>query len=263
MPGRALRAVLWTVGGLAVFWALIVNFLPGGHVAFDLLTFSPHMILRGQLWRFVTPGFLSPTGGPGSVSHILFTLVGLYFLSPTLESRWGAARFVRFLLASVTVGYVLAFLVHLLPLNIAVLHTAEAYGCGAAITAVAVAWARENADGVVRLFFVVPIKGSMLLWFTIGWCVLNVIFFDPSTEGLIAPFGGVIAGLGFGGTTSPLRTTYLRWKLAWLRRKTGGLSAAAMLETPLRRPGPSLRVIKGSLDDDPPRKDPRDKRYLN
>jgi membrane associated rhomboid family serine protease len=264
-PGRALRGVLWTVGGLAIFWALVVNFTTAGREAFDLFTFSPHLIMRGQLWRFFTAGLLSPTGGPGSVQHVLFTLAGLYFLSPSLEARWGSAKFIKFLLQAVVAGYVLAFAVDAIPLDIHVLHTSEAFGLGAAITAIAVAWSREHADGVVRLFFILPVKGSMLIWLTIGWCILNVIFHDPSTEGLIAPFGGVAVGLLSGGSTYSLRTQYLRWKLAWLRRKTGGMTAASMLEGPaLRRPGPSLRVIKGAKDDDPPhREPPKDKRYLN
>jgi len=264
-PGRALKGVLWGVFGLAVFWAVVVNYVPLGHEAFDLLTFSPHMILRGQLWRLFSAGLLSPPGGPGSVNHLFFTLLGLYFLSPDLESRWGSARFLKFLLWSILSAYTLAFLVDLVPMDLPILHTSRAYGLGPVIEAVAVAWSFEHANDTVRLFFFLPLRGVYLRWLALGLCVANMLFVDPPFEGFIAPFGGVAAGFLFAGKTSPIRTMYLQWKLARLRKKTGGLSAASMLEgSPLRRPGPSLRVIKGSLDDDPPRKDPpRDKRYLN
>jgi membrane associated rhomboid family serine protease len=257
--------VLWTVGGLAVFWAFMVNVVPGGKRLFELLVFSPEMVARGQIWRLFTAGLLSPPGGPGSVTHVLFTLLGLYFLSPPLESRWGSARYVRFVVSAVVTGYTLAFLVDRIPLDVHFLHTNTALGVGAAVIAIAVAWSRENAGSVVRLFFFLPIKGAMLLWITIGFCVLNVIFDDPAMEGFIAPFGGVLVGVLFGGSPSPLRAAYLRWKLSSLQKKSGGLSAAAMLEpTPLKRPPPALRVIRGSADDDPPRREPpRDKRYLN
>ncbi len=214
--------MLWTVGGLAVFWAAVVNLVPGGREAFDLLVFSPRQIMRGQLWRLFTAGLLSPPGGPGSITHVLFTLAGLYFLSPSLESRWGSSRYVKFLLGSVVAGFTLAFVVDALPINLHALHTPVAYGMGAAITAIAIAWSREHAEGVVRLFFVIPVKGSMLLWLTIAYSVAAIIFDDPSTEGFIAPFGGVVVGLLFGGSPSPLRALYLKWRLASLRRRSGG-----------------------------------------
>jgi hypothetical protein len=119
----------------------------------------------------------------------------------------------------------------------------------------------------VRLFFILPVKGRHFLWLTIAWCAAAVLFKDASTEGVVAPFGGVLAGLFFSGSPSALRTAYLNWKLASLRRRSGALSAQAML-TPTstkRRPGgPPLRVVQGGLDDDPPKREPpRDKRYLN
>ena len=96
-PGRVLRGVLWTVAALAVFWAVWVHWIPGGVEAFSLLVFSPSLFLHGQVWRLFTAGLLSPPSGPGAVSHLLFTLIGLYFLSPDLERRWGGLRFGVFL----------------------------------------------------------------------------------------------------------------------------------------------------------------------
>jgi len=115
--------------------------------------------------------------------------------------------------------------------------------------------------------FVIPVKGSQLLGLTVVWCVAAVIFADQPIEGVIAPFGGILAGLVLAGSPSPLRAAYLRWKLGSLRKKSGGLSAAAMLEPSVvrRRPGgPPLRVVQGGVSEDTPKREPpRDKRYLN
>jgi membrane associated rhomboid family serine protease len=46
-----------------------------------------------QLWRLVTYQFLH-----GPVMHILFNMLGLYFLGPTLERHWGSKKFLVFYL---------------------------------------------------------------------------------------------------------------------------------------------------------------------
>ncbi len=263
-PGKVLRGVMWLVAGLAILWAIIVHWVPGGDRAFLLLTFKPAAFMHGEFWRIFTAGLLSPPIGGEAVSHLFFTLLGLFFLSPDLERRWGGARFAWFLGTCLFAGFLLTAAIDGLPFGGALMHPGAVFGMGAAITGTAVAWSRENANLEVRLFFVLPVKGSQFLWLTVGWCVLEVIFQGGSTEGVVAPFGGILAGLAFGGSPSPLRAAYLRWKLASLRKRTGGLSAAAMLEPNVirRRPGPPLRVVSGGLDD--PKKDPpRDKRFLN
>jgi membrane associated rhomboid family serine protease len=264
-PGKVLRGVLWLVAALAIFWAVAVQWVPGGLAAFSALVFEPSLFLHGQLWRLFTAGLLSPPGGSGAVSHLLFVLVGLYFLSPDLERRWGGPRFAGFLVACLVAGNLLALIFGFLPFGGPLLHPSGIYGMAAAITGVAVAWSRENANLEVRLFFMLPVKGRQLLWLTIAYCVLAVLLADASTEGVVAPFGGVLAGVLFGGSPSLVRTAYLQWKLASLRKSAGGISAAAILDPTRRKAkGPSLRVVQGGVEDEvSKRQPPRDKRYLN
>jgi hypothetical protein len=87
-------------------------------------------------------------------------------------------------------------------------------------------------------------------------------------EGVVAPFGGVAAGLLFSGTPSPLRRAWLHLKLAVLRHRSGSVSAQDLIapKTPKRsRSGaPPLRVVSGGLEDVlKKRTPPKDKRYLN
>ncbi len=122
-PGKVLRGLLWLVACLAVFWAVAVQWVPGGAAAFSALVFEPSLFLHhGQLWRLFTAGLLSPPGGPGAVSHLLFILIGLYFLSPDLERRWGGWRFTGFLASCLVGGNLLALLVGLLPFGGPLLH---------------------------------------------------------------------------------------------------------------------------------------------
>ena len=45
-------------------------------------------ILKGQIWRFVTYQYLH--GSPG---HLLWNMLGLYFLGSLMEGRWGRRKF--------------------------------------------------------------------------------------------------------------------------------------------------------------------------
>jgi membrane associated rhomboid family serine protease len=52
-----------------------------------------------QLWRIITYQFLH-----GGVFHILFNMLGLYFLGPTLERYWSSKRFLMFYLSCGAAG---------------------------------------------------------------------------------------------------------------------------------------------------------------
>ena len=171
-----------------------------------------------------------------------------------------------FLATAVALGNGLAILVDLIaPAALSTFHVRSfMFGPEAAIGATAVAWAQMNADRQILLFFVVPVRGKYLTWVTLGFCVLGVIYPGAPPAGHIAPFGGLLTGLLFGGATSPARRAWLGLKLFILRRRLGDAappSAASIVRggAGKRRPGsPPLRVVSGGQD-----KPPKDKRYLN
>jgi membrane associated rhomboid family serine protease len=268
-PGRALKGVLAVLAAVSILGAIVVNWLPGGDAGariFLLGTLDPALVLH-QPWRLFTAGLLTSPKGFG---HILMTLMGIYFLSPDLERRWGAVRFVRFLVVSVLAGWVLAIAVDAVPLPHPIFHARGGlFGATAAITATSIAWSKENANLQVRLFFFIPVSGRQLFWVTIGFCVLFLVYFQDMNEGAIAPFGGVLTGVLLSGSPSPARAAWLKLKLAVLRRQKNALTVESILEgkptTKRPRPGaPPLRVVYGGLEDElKKRKDPKDKRHLN
>jgi membrane associated rhomboid family serine protease len=265
-PGRALWAVMAVMAVLGVSTALLATWVPGGVAAFLWLVCERAHAFQ-QPWRLLTSGLLTD---PEHWSHLLFSLAGLYFLGAGLERRWGTWRFVRFFVLSILVG-------NLTVLAVAALVPPDAqhrfrpdlmFGPTAAITAFAVAWSREFADSTINVFFVIPVKGRTLLWVTLGFCVLDLIYPAGIPEGVVAPFGGVIVGLVFGGSPSLARTAWLRLRLALLRRSASGLRVSDVLSARQeRRPrsgGPPLRVVPGGLDEVlKKRNPPKDKRYLN
>lgn len=254
-PGRALKGVLIALATSAIVGAIVVNWAPGGRTGeelFQWLAFAPNHPERA--WSWLTSGLLT---SPGSFSHALWSLVGLYFLTTDLEKRWGAARLLRFLGLSVLFGNLAVFLVTLIPLGHAMFHPPIVFGPMAAISATAMAWSKDNANRSVRLFFFLPVNGKALAWITLGFAVLSPLFGQGAPEGAAAPFGGILAGALFGGTPSPLRSVWLRLRLSILRRRgpsIAGLSLSDLESSVSNRPrstkrttkgGPSLRILQG------------------
>jgi hypothetical protein len=142
----------------------------------------------------------------------------------------------------------------------------------AAISAITIAFARDNQKARLNLFFLIPMTGRTLIWITLVLAIVGPLVFGGTQDGALAPLGGVVAGFLFGGTPSLARKAYLHAKLAILRRRAGGLRVEDLLEDrpsaprprPRRPGGPALRVVQGGLEDDlKNRKPPKDKRYLN
>jgi membrane associated rhomboid family serine protease len=265
-PGRALWAVLISMGVLGVATALLDTWGGGARAVFAWLAYEPNHAFS-QPWQLLSSGLLT---SPASWSHLLFALVGLYFLGAPLEKRWGPWRFLRFLALSVVLGNLTTTLVGRVMGDAAPerFHPAFVFGPAAAITAVAIAWSREYSDSTVQLFMVLPIRGRVLLWITIGFCVLDLVYPAGMPEGVVAPFGGLVAGLLFGGSPSLARTTWLRVRLALLRRQSSSVRVEDVLSRkPARRPrpgAPPLRVVPGGLEEVlKKRTPPKDKRYLN
>ena len=271
-PGRVLKVILGLIAALAVVSAVVVHWAPGGARGAEIygfFAFQPAELLRGgRIWTLLTSGVLTV---PEGISHALWSLVGLYFLSTDLEKRWGGARMLRFLAFSVILGNLAVLAGSFLPIGKEVFHPRFAVGPLAAITATAIAWSKENATRQIRFMFFIPMTGKTLFWITIGGSVLALVFLQGAPEGALAPIGGVVSGLLFAGSPSPVRSLWLRMKLGSMRRR-GGVTVEQLLNddrprppSPIRRgKAPPLRIVQGGLDDDlKNRKPPKDKRYLN
>ncbi len=262
--GPGLKGVLATIAVVGLLEALLVNWV-GLKEAWLLLACFPGKVLHGQVWRLLTAGVLTDISHP---MWLLFTLVGLYFLSPDLEKRWGTGRFLLFLALSTVLGNALAIVVDLVtPDSLALLHPPMLYGASAALVGTAIAWGVHNREQQVLLFMILPVKGQTLIWITIGGCFLYLLY-----QGDVTGFGGVVTGLTMVGEPSAMRRAYLRLKLAMLRSRYGGVPTAADIvrsKGPILRKArgdrPPLRVVQGGQagEHDKANEPPKDKRYLN
>lgn len=277
-PGKAVKLVLALVAAAAVLSAVFLNASGGTGVAiFAALAFRPEAFHPANLhgippvWSFLTSGVLTI---PDGISHAIFSLIGLYFMTTDLERRWGGPRLLRFLAYSVICGNLFVLAGSFIPLGYAQLHPPIAVGPLAAISSTAIAWAKDNKHGQARFMFLVPMSGRTFFWIALAGSALVIL--SPGTpEGALAPLGGCLAGILFAGSPSPARALWLRLRLGSMRRRGGtGITVADLLEGADERPRPKppvrtgktppLRIVQGGLEDDlKNRKPPKDKRYLN
>lgn len=269
-PGRGLKLVLGLVIAFAILGAVapepLLKWLAFSPADFTTVLADKHV---PHVWAFVTSGVLTPP----DVIHVVFVLIGLYFLTPELERRWGTARLLRFLAIAVALGNVLVLAGSFLPIPRDTFHPPFAIGPLAAIAAITVAWAKDNWTTQSRFMAILPMSGRTLFYVAIV-ASIAAVFSSSMSEGVFAPLGGVLAGVLFAGNPSPARAAWLRFRLGRMRRQSGsgGVTVADLLgdaEAPRSRPkrsakAPPLRVVRGGLDDDlKNRKLPKDKRYLN
>ena len=115
--------------------------------------------------------------------------------------------------------------------------TVGAIGGLGLIDAIAVAWALSARPGQqVRLYFVLPVSPMLLLGVIFAFNVLRLIALGNQHDGLVTPFGGMLAGWLF-GDTSPVRRFWLERKLERARSgATSGRASNALATFELTRP---------------------------
>jgi membrane associated rhomboid family serine protease len=241
------------IGAIWLMFALALNWGGASEDLFFLFCGNTERILHGEVWRFFTAPLMHVA--TGSLLDIFLVMVGLAFLTPALEEKWGSGRMLRFLIASALISYGVQMLGEMLiPAGIGrrLFPNPYWYGSWPVITAIAMAWALSFRGQTVKLFFVLPISSRGLVIFLFATSVLRVVANSVSTEGFLSPFGGMLAGWLLGGSTpSPLRRAYLRLRLAQLDREASrGARSAAQ-----RRKDGSLRVIEGGRGKAPSRDD--------
>lgn len=219
-PGKALRGVLITLFVLWLMFAIAINWGDASIELFYLFCGNTEAILAGEVWRLFTAALMHYP--QGNLGHILWTMLGLYFLTPSLEDQWGSGRLLRFLFGSAVITYAFQMGVALLLPASTSAKLVGPYWFGAfpVVESVAIAWALSFRGQQVRLMFVLPVTSRGLVGFVVGISILRVIALSGAPEGLISPFGGMLSGwlLG-GGTPSPARRLYLKLKLARLERE--------------------------------------------
>ena len=182
---RITPVVKWLlIINIAVFFAAIV-IRPLGNFLFAWCSVYPASLAMSlQPWRLITYQFLH-----GGIGHILFNMLGLFFLGPTLERHWGGRKFLIFYLGCGVAGGLFY------PLLVAVkfLSVGPMVGASGSILGMLAACAILFPHFVVFfLFFPVPIRVASII-LTLLY-VANLLMRGQNAGGDAAHLAGMAAG---------------------------------------------------------------------
>jgi membrane associated rhomboid family serine protease len=194
--GVGLVLTLTVVASLAV--ALVSR-----HVVplLELGALVPDRVLHGQVWRLLTWSVIEP--GPLA---LLFGCLLLYWFGRDLAGQWGSRRFLA-------VYFGVALVAAMGTCVVAVVDPAlleQPYvGSWPLAEAMTVAWGLWFPDRVIRIYFVIPIRGIVLAWGTVALTVVFAIYagWDRFVPNLLAE-GAMLAWLFRG----PVESRWAKWR---------------------------------------------------
>ncbi len=181
-----------------VKWLLIINVVVyfmqilGGNTLLTLwFSVYPASWLKTlQVWRLVSYQFLH-----GDMLHLLFNMLGLFFLGPTLERHWGSKKFLVFYLGCGIVGGLLypALLAMRIILPHPMLGVLPLIGASGAILGMLAACAILFPHFVVFIIvFPVPIRVAAIICLFIATVI--ILGKGSNAGGEAAHLGGMAAG---------------------------------------------------------------------
>jgi membrane associated rhomboid family serine protease/Zn-dependent protease len=233
--GFATRAVLWLIGANFLVWIVFRVAAPQSELAKTLYTggwlVPGEAVFDLHLWQLVTYQWLHDLNNGG---HVLANCLGLFFLGPVLERRWGTRDFLRFYLLTGLIAGVVSTLVALLLPGIFDPGT-SIVGASGAVMGLLAALSLTMPELELQLLLVIPIKAKYIVWVALG---LDTLFWLAPGSDLAwqTHVGGVLgAWLLITGSWRP-GLVISRIHLWWLHLKQ-------------RRRKAKLRVIDGGRDD--------------
>lgn len=172
----------WMRNVLVGLFALFVVELLARNAGFPVERLRWHAFGHGfELWQPLTRFFVQG-GSTGAVFNVLIGLLVLYFFLPGLDSMMPRERIGKAALAGAVGGTAVPMLLDLLLLD-----GGSTGGWTVLTTALVVLFGLAMPNGVIHLWFVLPITGSFIVWGTLG---LSVVFF------LIGPALGTSEAIG-------------------------------------------------------------------
>lgn len=234
----------WAVGlvlAITATLSLLVAFgsrhAPGS--IFDWVALTPSEVWHGQVWRLATWTFVE--SGPIA---LVFGCLFLYWFGSDLANELGSRRFLALFGAITLAAAVGTCLVALVDPAV----SDQSYLGGWAIScAMIVAWGLWFPHRVVRIWFVIPIRGLWLAWLTVAFTVACVAYYgwEAYLPEMFAE-GGILAWIFRG------------WLAARWSKATGAVRAVRReAERRERRNERAasvayLRVVEAHDDDPPP-----------
>ena len=183
--------VPWAVGlviAITAVLSLVVAFTDrhAGSV-FELTALVPGAVWQGQVWRLATWSFVEP--GPLA---LIFGCLFLYWFGGELARQWGSPRFLQVYLGVALVAAVATCLLARVDPALLEEHYLGGWAASAALT---IAWGLTFPDRVVRIYFILPIRGLVMAWGTVVITIVCVVY--SGWQGLVPELAAEAAMLAW------------------------------------------------------------------
>lgn len=180
-------ATVWLIAVTSViFFAQLVTRDIGNNAIDEYGIYRYDRVADGELWRLITSVFLH-----GSLLHLVFNMLVLYWAGSRLEDRYGSSELLAFYLCAGLFAGTLRFAAEATGL----VPPSEARGASGAVTAVLVLYACLYPRQTVRLYFLFPMPVWVLVVIVVGLDALGVVGGGNPQVGYLAHLGGAFFGL--------------------------------------------------------------------
>lgn len=159
------KLMLYIIAGNVLVWLFAM--MDRTNTLYNLLTFDPALVCRGQVWRIFTFAFIPVSGG--GIIFFAISLYFYYFIGTALEREWGAGKFTVYYIS----GLILLVLYSLILYWITRMRVqvSAAYLNLSLFFAFATLWPEQR----VLLFFIIPVKIKWLAWVDAAFFVLEIV----------------------------------------------------------------------------------------
>ena len=150
-----------------------------------LFALSPKRVFtRGTVWQLVTYAFLHD---PGSIMHILFNMLFLYWFGRSIELVWGTKRFLIFYFAAAAFSGLAFCLWHVFD------PVSSCIGASGAVMAALMVFALWYPNQIILFFFIIPMRIRTFVVFVI---LIEIFSLLGQRNGVanMAHLGGLLFG---------------------------------------------------------------------
>lgn len=128
------------------------------------LAMNPLLVNNGFVWTFLTYMFAH-----GSISHILFNMVGLFIFGTQVEQEMGSWEFLLFYLLTGVLAGVFSYVVYVFSGS----HFVFLLGASGALYGVMLAFATYYPNAKIYLLGLIPVRSVILVLLFAGLAVFN------------------------------------------------------------------------------------------
>lgn len=147
-------------------------------------------VWHGQVWRLFTATYMH-----ANLNHILLNMLGLYFLGPALERRWGRRQFFLAYTIGGIAGNIVLTIAGLLgfldPLTFGV-------GASGSVLTLLGAAAVLFPEAEIYVYFLLPVRIRTFVVAYSAWFVYNIVSRGANYGGDLCHVAGLVVGLAWG-----------------------------------------------------------------